>query len=313
MEKRPGEVEGITDSILVVGGGFIGGSFANYAAGKGHEVTVISLSGKESTQRNITCLQCDIREKHQLQTTLKDYDFSYVFNASGYIDHSPLSQGGLDVISQHYSSVLNLLESLDKSKLKKFLQLGSSDEYGNAPAPQSEDQRESPISPYSFGKLAATHLLQMLYQSEEFPAVIVRPFLVYGPRQNSQRLLPYIIQKCINDEEFDVSEGKQRRDYCFIDDFIEGAYLSLLSEKTTGQVLNLASGIPVCIRDVIHKVTVLVGGGKPRFGALPHRNNENMELYASIEKARTLIGWSPGTALDSGLNKTIQFYRAQND
>ena len=65
--------------------------------------------------------------------------------------------------------------------IKRFVQIGSSDEYGNIKAPQQEESREHPISPYSIGKLASTQFLQMLHRTEGFPAVILRPFLIYGP------------------------------------------------------------------------------------------------------------------------------------
>ena len=62
----------------------------------------------------------------------------------------------------------------------------------------------------------------MLAKTDKFPSVIVRPFLVYGPHQSKNRLIPQVIQGCLNDSEFPVSSGKQLRDFCYIDDFIEG-------------------------------------------------------------------------------------------
>ena len=71
----------------------------------------------------------------------------------------------------------------------RFVQIGSSDEYGNIKAPQHEESREHPISPYSIGKLASTQFLQMLHRTEGFPAVILRPFLIYGPGQDNKRFI----------------------------------------------------------------------------------------------------------------------------
>jgi len=88
------------------------------------------------------------------------------------------SEGGRKHLEEHFTSLKNLIEILPRDHLKAFIQIGSSDEYGNAPAPQHEGLRESPISPYSIGKVAATHFLQMLHRTENFPATILRLFLL---------------------------------------------------------------------------------------------------------------------------------------
>ena len=81
------------------------------------------------------------------------------------------------------------------------------------PPPQCEELREQPISPYSLAKVASTHFLQMLQRTEGFPAVVLRLFLTYGPHQDNRRFLPQIIQACLRDDEFAVSDGHQLRDF----------------------------------------------------------------------------------------------------
>lgn len=95
----------------------------------------------------------------------------------------------LTMIDTHYAGILNLMDQVYWSGLKRFVQVGSSDEYGIGPAPQNEQLRESPISPYSAAKAGMTHLIQTLSRTERFPGVVVRLFLVYGHGQNQQRFL----------------------------------------------------------------------------------------------------------------------------
>ena len=100
-------------------------------------------------------------------------------------------------------------------------------EYGNNEAPQIENQREDPISSYSCAKVAATYFLQMLHKTENFPVVILRPFLIYGPQQNDKRFIPQVIKGCLEKKEFPTSKGLQIRDFCFIGDFV-GSIFSLI-------------------------------------------------------------------------------------
>ena len=186
--------------------------------------------------------------------------------------------------------------------------IGSSDEYGNAPAPQHENLREKPISPYSLAKVASSHFLQMLYRTENFPAVTLRLFLTYGPGQDTGRFLPQIIRGCLSDITFPTSAGEQFRDFCYVDDTVCAILQALDSSEGEGEVFNVASGIPISIREIIEKVRNITGSGKPIYGKVPYRPGENMELYASISKAKNILQWEPKVSLKDGLTKTINYF-----
>jgi nucleoside-diphosphate-sugar epimerase len=151
----------------------------------------------------------------------------------------------------------------------------------------------------------------MLYRTERFPAVVLRPFLVYGPGQDSNRFIPQIIQGCINDEKFPTSAGEQLRDFCYIDDIVDVILLTLASEKAHGKVMNIASGVPVTIKDVILSIKLLVGSGDPQFGLVPYRAGESMRLYADINKVVSTLEWHPKVRLKPGLIKTIKWMKRQ--
>jgi nucleoside-diphosphate-sugar epimerase len=239
--------------------------------------------------------------------------FEYVVNCGGYIDHTLYFRGGRSVCDTHFRGVLNLAEALDRDVLQAFVNIGSSDEYGNTPAPQVETQREAPISPYSLGKVAATHFLQMLYRTEKFPATVLRLFLSYGPGQDDRRFLPQVIVGCLEDQSFPTSRGEQLRDFCFVEDVADAVMATLVRPTARGEVINIASGQPVSVRQMIETIHQRIGRGKPQFGALDYRPGENMELYADISKARTLLGWEPQVPLGVGLDKTIQWIRARHE
>ena len=303
-----------TDKVLVIGGtGFIGLHLTERCMKETRFVTCLSLTGfnnKKNLVKDIEYIRADVTDKTQLQAILNNKDFDYVFNLGGYINHTPYFMGGRQVMDAHFVGLMNLLDCLDRERLKGFVQIGSSDEYGNAPSPQRETMRENSISPYSQAKVASTHLIQMLHRTEGFPGVVLRFFLVYGPGQDNKRFLPQIINGCLNNIEFKTSEGKQLRDFCYIDDVIEAMIKAAVLPQSKGNVINIASGTPVMIKDVIQKVMLFTDGGKPMWGAHPYRVGENMQLYADISLAKNLLHWKPQVSLDVGLKKTIEYYKA---
>ena len=131
----------------------------------------------------------------------------------------------------------------------------------------------------------------MLYRTEGLPIVVIRPFLVYGPGQNNNRFIPQVIKGCISNEEFPVSKGGNLEIFVISLILLMPFFLILKNEKTNGNVINIASGNPVMIKDIINKIVLHVGFGIPKFDELKYRKNENMKLYADITKARTLLGW----------------------
>ncbi|MEQ8352770.1 MAG: NAD-dependent epimerase/dehydratase family protein [Leptospiraceae bacterium] len=298
--------------ILVTGGtGFIGSHVVRAGLDRGHGVTILSLGGSASNPilSGARFLQCDLADKQQVKDTVSPHSFDYVIHLGGYIDHASFREGGREMIDSHFSGLMNLVQALDWSRLKRFIQIGSSDEYGDAESPQTEESPVHPISSYSFAKLAGSEFLQMLHRIEDFPAVILRLFLVYGPGQDNRRFIPQIIHGCLKDQTFPASEGHQIRDFCYVGDVVRGIFAAMDCEKANGKIINLASGVPVRIRDVVEKVQKTVGMGNPQYGKIAYREGENMSLYADTTRARELLGWVPTEGLSSGLKKTIDSYR----
>lgn len=240
---------------------------------------------------------------------LENNKFSYVLNAGGYVNHSSLRDGGMDVIEQHFNSLVKLVNFLDWNYLIKFINIGSSDEYGHLGRLASEHQREQPISPYSLSKMAASHFLQMMHFSQSFPSITLRLFLTYGPGQNVDRFIPQIVLGCLSNKKFPVSEGKQIRDFCFIDDVVEAVFLSLFSTNMNGSIINIASGKKFELRRVVELIMKLTQKGSPQFGELSYRTNESMELFGKVDKAMNKLGWEPKISLEEGLRQTIDWYQ----
>lgn len=306
----------VSDKILIVGGtGFIGRHLVERCLKETPFVTCVGFKARDKKSpfmQDIEYIQTDITNKVELQSALFGRNFDYVFNLGGYIDHSHYFNGGRQMIETHFVGLMNLIDCIDRTKLKGFVQIGSSDEYGNAPAPQGESIRERPIAPYSFAKTAASHFVETLYRTQGFPGVVIRLFLIYGPGQDGKRFLPQIIKAFLKDESVETTEGMQLRDFCYIEDGIEGIVKAAVTNNAKGKIINVASGMPITIRGMIEKTVAIVGKGKPVFGARPYRKGESMELYADISLAKSLFDWEPCVGLDDGLKRTIDYYKKEN-
>lgn len=298
----------MTTRLLVVGGnGFIGRHVVARALRMNWEVVSLGLS--RSNPPGTKGLVANIADEASLIEILGMERFTYVVNCAGYVDHSSFRVNGRQPIDTHFNGVLNLVRAIDRSSIKRFVNIGSSDEYGSLPAPQSESMRETPISPYSLAKVAAAHFLQMMHRTENFPAVTLRLFLTYGPGQDNRRLLPQIIQACLKNCTFPVTMGEQLRDFCFIDDTVRAVFSALQSDDAVGEIINIGSGVGVPIKSVVEKICGMVGFGKPQFGALRYRDGESMALYADTEKAQKLLRFYPEVDFETGLQLTIDACR----
>ena len=84
---------------------------------------------------------------------------------------------------------------------------------------------------------------------------------------------------------------------------------SLINPKAYGEVINIASGIPISIKEVIFNVREIIGKGNPIIGGIDYRDGESMELYANINKAKLLLDWEPRYEFKKTLKKVIKWYQ----
>ncbi len=98
----------------------------------------------------------------------------------------------------------------------------------------------------------------------------------------------------------------------YVKDFNNALIKALNNKDAYGEVINVASGIPISIREVTETVKEIIGKGKPIFGGLDYRKGESMELYSNIEKAKKILNWKPKYELKSSLKEVIEWYSKNN-
>ena len=302
----------LKNNILIVGGtGFIGYHLAKKVLKKGWQVTSISSKPPKKIRYlpKVKYILCDITKKKSLERNIQK-SFKYVVNLGGYVDHSNKKK----IFKSHYIGCKNLAEIFLKKVPTAFVQMGSSVEYGNLKSPQIENAicyPNSIKSIYGKAKLLSSIYLINLYKKKNFPSVILRLYLAYGSRQDVNRFLPIIIKGCIENKKFPCSKGNQFRDFVHVDDVVDAIIKSLTNRNAKGQIINIGSGKPRKIRNIIEYIKKISKGGYPQFGKIKLRKDEIIKLYPNIKKAKRKINWKPQISFERGIKSTIKFYNEQ--
>ena len=126
--------------------------------------------------------------------------------------------------------------------------------------------------------------------------------------QKKNRLIPYVIEKCLRNESFDIKSADLIRDFCFVEDVMNGILKVLGNKKCLGEKINIASGEPRKVREIVEIIIDKIKLGNPKFKNITTTIPQNKELYANISKIKKLTDWFPIINIDDGLSKTINWY-----
>jgi nucleoside-diphosphate-sugar epimerase len=131
---------------------------------------------------------------------------------------------------------------------------------------------------------------------------------VYGPKQDLNRLIPVVINSCKENKNFPCSNGKQFRDFLYIDDLVRAIFISLNKKKSVGKIINIGSGHPLKIKDVIAKIVHHFRTGRPLFGTIKLRKEEILRVFPDLENSKKYLNWQSKINFKTGLKKTMNFY-----
>ncbi len=203
-----------------------------------------------------------------------------------------------------------LLESLKETPIDRLVFAGSSSVYGDAEMfPTKESALPRPVSPYGVTKLAAEHLTLLYAKNFGLPAVSVRYFTVYGPRQRPDMAFARFMQALIDGDSIEVfGDGEQTREFTYVSDAVEGTIRAATAD-VMGQVFNLGGGSRVTVNRVLATLED-ISRIKIKRKTLPAAPGDPRHTGASINLARERLGWEPRVALRDGLTKQWDWFQA---
>jgi dTDP-glucose 4,6-dehydratase len=199
-----------------------------------------------------------------------------------------------------------------RDKVKRFIHVSSSEVYGTAQSEiMSETHPLEPMSPYASAKCGADRLVFSYWATYQIPAVIVRPFNNYGPRQHLEKVVPRFITGMLLNEPLSVhGGGHSARDFLHVDDTCCGidALISAPAELVEGQVFNLASGQHRSIYSIATDIIDLMNGDRNRIQSVGERPGQVIRHSGDWSKIKRVLNWEPRVSWEEGLKATIQWY-----
>jgi len=304
--------------VLVTGAdGFIGSHLTHRLVADGAEVHALTSEVSSvypqrliDLRGSIAVHEGNLMDRSAMDALVRAAKPTYIFHLAAYT-HVGKSWSRVDeCIQANIQGTMNLLQALADTGYERFVNTGTSEIYGDIDVPFREDAVVNPISPYSVSKYAAERFCRLFQRAYGWPIVMLRPFNAYGPAQSPDRVIPEIIVRAQRKEELAMTQGRQTREFNYVEDLADGFVLAATTDGVEGEIINLGCGEEITMRDVATMILDIMGNPiAAQFGALPERPTEIMRMYCDSTKARQLLGWAPKHSLGDGLAKTIEWYR----
>jgi UDP-glucose 4-epimerase len=311
----------MTQTYVVTGGaGFIGSHIAERLLREGYHVRVVEnfTTGKRS---NLDRLLPHV-ELHEVSITDKDA-LDRAFAGADYVFHQAalpsVPRSIDDPLTTHHFNVtgtLNVLIAARDAGVKRVVYAASSSAYGDQAGEEKvETMQPHPLSPYGVSKLAGEYYCQAFTQCYGLETVCLRYFNVFGPRQDPQSLYAAVIPRFVTamlrgDAPTIYGDGQQARDFTYIDNVVHGNLLATQAPDAAGQVMNLALGGSITLLELVQKINRLLGTNIQPVHE-PARSGDIQHSQASIARAQDLLDFAPVVDFDSGLARTVAWYRQQ--
>jgi UDP-glucuronate 4-epimerase len=317
-------------NVLVTGGaGFIGSHVCERLVERGDSIVIVDsfdpFYPPETKRSNISRLigggvklvEADIADPAGLDAALADTDLDAIVHLAARAGVRPSLENPLDYARTNVEGTLVLLELARARKIRPFVFGSSSSVYGDStPVPFSESEPASdPISPYAATKRAGELLCRSHAHLFGLSVMCLRLFTVYGPRQRPDLAIHKFTRLMSEGRPIPFfGDGKTERDYTYIADIVQGIERGLdwavASEPASYEIVNLGESETTSLASLVELISNTLGV-TPLLDRQPAQPGDVQRTFASIEKARSLLGYDPKTPMEVGIRKFVEWYGAR--
>ena len=312
------------DSVFLVtgGAGFIGSNICEALTDMGYQVRCLDdlSTGSQahvdmlSDRPNYTFIKGDIKDLDTCMEACKGV--TYVMNQAAWGSVPRSIEMPLFYEENNIRGTLNMMEAARQNGVKKFVYASSSSVYGDHPTlPKKEGAEGELLSPYALTKRTNEKYAKLYKKLYGLDTYGLRYFNVFGRRQNPDGMyaavVPKFIKMLLNGETPTINgDGKQSRDFTYIDNVIEANLKACLaSSEAGGEAFNIGFGGREFLIDIYYDLCEALGKKvEPNFG--PDRLGDVRDSNADISKARKLLGYDPEYDFKTGINLAIDWYKA---
>jgi UDP-glucose 4-epimerase len=306
---------------LVTGGlGFIGSHIVQELVRQGHRVRVLDNLSTGRTNNlaevgeEVEFLRGDITDPDSLRTALAGVDT--VFHEAALASVPRSLERPLDTHAVCATGTLLLLDQARRAGVRRVVYAASSSAYGNPlrEGAKRETDPPQPLSPYAAAKLAGEHYCRAFYESFGLETVCLRYFNVFGPRQDPNGPYAAVIPRFITamlagQQPLLYGDGRQSRDFTYIDNVVQANLLAAEAPQAPGKVLNVGSGHSTSLLDLVRLLNEQLGTSiSPRHE--PTRTGDVKDSLADISQSQAVLGFDPQIDLPEGLARTIAYFKS---
>lgn len=319
-----------TRRVLVTGGaGFIGSHLVDQLLAQGDSVTVLDNFNEFYDPRlkrsnikshlghaNYRLVEGDVRQDQSLEAAFSNAPFDVVVHLAAMAGVRPSIRQPAHYMDVNVSGTQKLVDWIVSSSTATRLVFGSSSSvYGQRSGDCfcETDRVDQPLSPYAASKISGEALLYAAHHTTALPVVCLRFFTVYGPRQRPDLAIHKFSSLIDKNEPLEVfGDGSSRRDYTFVSDIIAGV-LSAMGCRLPGyEIINLGRSDPVTLMEMIRTLEEAFGK-KANLVFKPPQPGDMPYTYASIDKARKLLGYEPRVSFADGVQQFAAWYRTDKE
>lgn len=261
----------------------------------------------------------DIRNRTDIKRILDENNIDVIMHLAAMAGVRPSIEDPLLYQEVNGIGTQNLLEEAKLHNIKSLVLASSSSVYGNTKeVPFREDMIvDYAISPYAATKKANEVMAHVYHKLNNMNIIMLRFFTVYGPKQRPDLAINKFTRLMLEGKEIPMyGDGSTSRDYTYVDDIVDGICKScdyVMNNDNVYEIINLGSNSPISLKEMINTIGNVLNV-KPIIKELPVQPGDVDRTYASIEKAKSLINYSPKTSFEEGIKKFVEWYRnCQND